>query len=493
MTDNIFSLESKRYETPGQALNTAIRLRTKTISFSNYQDFLKCAICPERPAPESAACQEFKQENVDANISKKITEAGLDKKSDTDRCFKGVHSYDSLKAATELFLMLYACSSVRIDITREQPNALDTVRLDGDFENEKKRLGWEIDTPADLMDKLKNLVDQYFDGNPQLPYLKRILNNLNLQTGLKSIFCDDSNLVIDNRVNNPCMIELIWSYWHEEGMLAQAINAISLRFQNKKMSSRDPLANLTLSPLRPLSNLLWGYIQDEHNRLSMQRRAYEYDHEYGLTLIGKAVPVLQTADSRSKFIEAFHNLLNRCMIFFKEENNKLMVPDPFPLLNALKEVHMLLAEGAHNQFGDLPFQARVEMLMQQWLLSRPEMHEFLGRRPMMPYREGWMSAVDALKTIQGWTDVSAMHFSDLGVFGEQILLSIRYGDWNNVNDAEEARNWALYWRSEIQSYAHAYRIATGVDLANPVVNGKVDATKPSVHLSRRLEMQLQRR
>ena len=69
-----------------------------------------------------------------------------------------------------------------------------------------------------------------------------------------------------------------------------------------------------------------------------------------------------------------------------------MIADGFPLLNALKEVHLLLAEGAHNQFGDLPWTARVEMLIQQWLLARPEMREFLQGR-----------AHGALHRSRGWT------------------------------------------------------------------------------------------
>jgi hypothetical protein len=303
-----------------------------------------------------------------------------------------------------------------------------------------------------------------------------------------NIFCGDY------LSDTPCLMELIWSYWHEEGMLVQTLNAISLRFQNRKSSIKDPLANLTVDPLRPLSNFLWGYIQDEQHRLTLQRRVYEYDHEYGLSLVGKAVPSLQSADSRSKFLESFHNLLHKCLCFFKEENNKMMIPDAFPLLNAIKEVHLLLAEGAHNQFRDLPFQARAEMLMQQWILAHQEMREFLGRRPMIPYTERWMAAVDAMKSLQGWTDVSVMHFNDLGVFGEKIILSIRYGNWNDVCDAEEARNWALYWRDKIQSYVHAYRTVTGVDLSSSQVVGRSDlvAVKPSILLSRRLALQLSR-
>ena len=43
----------------------------------------------------------------------------------------------------------------------------------------------------------------------------------------------------------------------------------------------------------------------------------------------------------------------------------------------------MLAQGAHNQFGDLPSTARQEMLMQQWLLARPEFREFLPTRIMV--------------------------------------------------------------------------------------------------------------
>ena len=95
------------------------------------------------------------------------------------------------------------------------------------------------------------------------------------------------------------------------------------------------------------------------------------------------------------------------------------------------------------------------------------MREFLQSRPMVPYKEAWMGQVDTMKTLQGWSDVTVTHFRDLGVYGEQILLSIRYGDWIDVNDENSAKNWARYWRPEIQGYLHAYRAVTGVDLTNP--------------------------
>jgi hypothetical protein len=331
-----------------------------------------------------------------------------------------------------------------------------------------------------------------------LPYLKGIVETLLGSGGSAKVevlpYC---NGVLMHRFTCPSLIELIWSYWLEEGMLVQTMNAISLRFQNRRSSNRDPLATLEIDPLRPLNNLLWGYIQDEQNRLSIARRAYEYDHHYGLKLIGKAVPRIDSVDSRSKFIETFHNLLYRASTFYQEEANLTMRPDGFPLLNALKEAHLLLAEGAHNQFGDLPWTSRAEMLMMQWLLFRPEMREFLRGRPMVPYSEHWMGAVDAMKKLQGWTDTPISQFRDLAVYGEQILLSIRYGDWSAVNDQDQARNWARYWRPEVQGYTHAYQSATGVDLT-ATLSDPARLTEryvqPSLHLNRRLaEQQTQAR
>ena len=270
----------------------------------------------------------------------------------------------------------------------------------------------------------------------------------------------------------------------------QTTNAITRRFQNVRGASpHDPLANLEVDPLRPLNNLLWGYVQDEQNRLSVVRRNYEYDHHYGLRLDGRAVQGMTPADSRSKFLEAFHNLLRLCTTFFKQDDDTTIKADAFPVLNALKEVHLILTEGQHNQFGDLVSTARIEMLMQEWLLGRPEFREFLPTRLSVAYPEPWMDRVDAMKKLQGWTDTSVLHFRNLGLFGEQILLGIRWGFWSDVQEPEQAFNWARIFRPQIQGYIHAYRAVAGVDLAAEMVDTQVDATMPSTLLRRRLAAQ----
>jgi len=104
-----------------------------------------------------------------------------------------------------------------------------------------------------------------------------------------------------------------------------------------------------------------------------------------------------------------------------------------------------------------------------------------------------MGAVDSMKRLQGWTDTTITHFHDLAVTGERILLSIRYGDWVNIeNIQEQARNWARYWKPEIQLYMHAYQTVTGVDLMADVVDSRDAAIRyvqPSMLLQRRLSQQ----
>ena len=69
-----------------------------------------------------------------------------------------------------------------------------------------------------------------------------------------------------------------------------------------------------------------------------------------------------------------------CCVFYKEDDDTTVIADGFPLLNALRETHLLLAEGAHNQFGDLPSTARAEMLMHA-VAAGPAGDARLPRRP----------------------------------------------------------------------------------------------------------------
>ena len=434
-----------------QALWVAIRARTHAISFNRYREFISRVLRWEE------------NERFPEAIERRVKDLGTH--------LRGVGAYQVLKTATEIFLLMEC--GVRLDLC-------DAERLN--LLEEDSRLGEAL-----TAEQISARLSEYLGRPPQLPYIRRVVEAAFPEYEHATRGRDR---VLTARINEPCLLELIWSYWHEEGMLMQTINALSQRFQNIRAPGiRDPLSNMEIDPLRPVNNLIWGYIQDEVNRLSVSRRAHEYAHGLGATLLGRAVHGLPAADVRSKFFEALHSLLYQASVFFKEDMQTTVLADGFPLLNALKEVHLILAQGAHNQFGDLPWTARAEMLLSQYILSRPEVRDFLQSRVMVPYREAWMPQVDAMKTLQGWSDVTITHFRDLGVYGEQLLLSIRYGDWINVDDENSAKNWARYWKPELQGYWAAYRAVTGIDLTNPEM---VDATPPALLLKRRLAMQQQR-
>jgi hypothetical protein len=452
-----------------QVLWTIIRNRTNAIAFRRYKQFIDGVMCG------GTELRGYAGSGLRLN-------------------FTGTQAYQVLKQATDAFLM-QECGVV--DVTPE--GFLDPVLVERELETgsleaqrflEQEPRRYSRTTPV-TVEELKAMRSLYYeqlrdDGAVALPYLKIIRDRLS-DVPLKGPNETLANCygILRSRLTGPLAMELIWSYWHEEGMLVQTLNAILARFQNRRLvEGRDPLARLDLDPLRPLANLFWGWAEDESHRLTVRRRAFEYDHEYGLTLLGKAMPERRTVDTRSRFIESFHTLLHSCYLFFKEDDDTTVLADGFPLLNALRETHLILSEGAHNQFGDLPSAARAEMMIMQWLLARPEMREFLGGRVMVPYEEEWMDRVDTMKQIQGWTDTTVTHPRDLGVFGEQILLSIRYGNWSVINDPQQAANWARYWRPEIQRYTHAYRATTGIDLTE-----KVDATVPAYLLQRRLVAQ----
>ena len=471
--------------TPDQVLWAIIRNRTNAISFKNYSAFINDIMCGDQ-----------------------LTDHHARRVRGVTTVFRGVDAYELLRVATDAFLMhevgvvdptgvVKKDFEGRATLNPSHSSTFEDIEriandpsLDLSFgPGEQQRLGLSRIT----LSQLKDMRNQYYQSldhelKTVLPYLSVIRDRL-ADIPLKPATETPPNCygILKSHLLGPLAIELIWSYWNEEGMLVQTLLAILARFENRKIrAGTDPLARFDLDPLRPMSNLLWGWIQDEYRRLTVRRRALEYDHEYGVKLLGRAAPADERVDARSKFLESFHNLLFLAHVFYKEDDDTTVIADGFPVLNALRETHLLLAEGAHNQFGDLPSAARGEMLIMQWLLARPEMREFLGGRPMVPYEEDWMDRVDSMKLMQHWTDVSITHFRDLAVFGEQILLAVRYGNWGLANDPQAAANWARYWRPEIQRYVHAYRSATGVDLTE-----RKDATVPGVLLRRRLVLQRQ--
>ncbi|HAD12475.1 MAG TPA: hypothetical protein DCF33_08555 [Saprospirales bacterium] len=337
---------------------------------------------------------------------------------------------------------------------------------------------------------LKDMAGGY-SLNP-LPYYQT------LQDTLSEMLCcnhdeKDSDCVelVRSKRNGFMAIELIWSYWTEQAMLVQAMGAVGLRYQNiRGLHAVEPMMRFDTSPLLPLSDLLWGFIQDEQHRTTLHRRTFEYQHAYNLTLKGRAVPRQIGVDNRSQFLSSFHNLLHQASLFYKEFDDKTRNADAFPLLIALRDVHLLLAEGNHNAYFNMTYTTRHEMLTMQYLFSQPEMQVFLGGRPMMPV-EPHIGALDTVKTIQGWDPMGTMHYYDLANTGEQILLSIRFGDWNmSMYDANDAGNWAIAFRTLISTYINAYRNVTMIDLSADAGRSTLEerAFQPSHLIERRIQL-----
>ncbi|HEY7768666.1 hypothetical protein [Longimicrobium sp.] len=468
----------------------AIAAHTDAISFDSYEQFIEDLLCNRTPGDYRDTQEEQVRSDPDSMLAKPGRDRMFTRMSEL-RHLPGGELYELLRTATEAFLLIH--TGVYPPVGMNTARAIGANSATGPVGDPYDRLNTGI-----RVNELESKLSAYL-GTSRNNYLHAIARQGALRIAESatepskynpppSPFCMDEGAF----VTRPLLLELIWNYWHEEAMLTQTTAAITRRFQNVRRAGPgpDPLGELELHPLRGLSGFLWGYLRDEPQRLTVARRAYEYSHQYGLTLWGKAVPSLGAADPRPRFLEAFHNLLRQAVRFYREDADTTVIADAFPVLNSIREVHLVLAEGAHNQFRDLPWTARVEMLMQQWLLARPEMREFLRGRQMVPYPEGWMGSVDAMKRLQGWGDTSVIHFRDLARFGERLLLSIRYGNWTEITSQDHAVAWLRYWKEEVQGYIHSYFTATGVNLSDDAVEvsnrADVRYVQPSYHLRNRL-------
>ena len=226
---------------------------------------------------------------------------------------------------------------------------------------------------AVIIDENQQLTHYLTDG--MLPYIENIVQRY--PDARRGDSCSD---IDPDLLTQPFPVELIWCYWHEEGSLVQSLYHILARFQNRRVAPGvDPLARFDLNPLRPLRQFIWSWAEDEVSRLTVRRRAAEYEFEYGLSMIGRAIPRQgRYVERRTQFLESFHTLLHEAHAFFRNDDDMTVNADAFGVLNALRDTHIVLSQGASNQFGDLPTEARAQMLIMQWVLAQPEMRDFLG-------------------------------------------------------------------------------------------------------------------
>lgn len=439
---NVTLDRSPTQPTLDEALWTAILERTHAISFRPYREFLHRVF----------ELDEHSDLRDAARSVGRRTELG------------SVGAYQVLKYVTEAFLLTHC--GVYIDHHRHGH------RYDHPDD------GWQHGHSREDMERR---LREYLGEPPRLPYLRRVIDAA-FPYFERDARGDDRLLFAG--IDHPLLIELFHEYWLEQGMMMQTIEAVSQRFQNiRSIGDRDALANLEIDPLRPLNTVLYAWDRAKPDRLTVQQRTLEYLYGYGLPLSTRGISRIRPAEVRSNFLDAYHNLLYRVTVFYKEDAQTTVISDAFPVLNALKEVHQVLSLGAHNSFFGTTFQARAETLMMQFMLARPEMRDFLQSRAMVTYEAAWMPQVDAMKTLQGSDDLSITYYNDLAVYGEQLLLSIRFGDWAAIDHEDSAKHWARIFKRVVLGFINAYRAVTGLDLTN---QNAIDATIPAPYAQQRL-------
>ncbi|MBV9947389.1 MAG: hypothetical protein JOZ69_11110, partial [Myxococcales bacterium] len=406
------------HPTKDDLLWTAIRDRCELMGFQNYREYIQRTL----ELPDDGF--------LSGGLSRRLGELGA----------RGLGVYRTVRELTELFV-LSECGSIPHDLPDK---GIERFRPD-------RRRSREIE---------EHLRHYLHDG--ELPYIDRVVKAAYPSLDARSAGLESLRSKV---FRHPLFLEL----WHEmsleHGMLMRTMAAISARFQNIYISGEnDGLSNYESSPLRPLSDFFWGWIDHEPMRLNANRRIQEYKHQYGPCALDGAASGIQAADVRTAFPDAFMNLMSLCEAFYQEDNQTTVIADAYPVLFGLRQVHQILAMGAGNTAPQLTFAARVETLMMQLMLAQPELRAFLRVREMVPYDEAWQASVDAMIDLQGWQQPSTTQHNDCAKFGEQILLSIRLADWT-AGDETNARNWLRQNREAIRRFMYAQRAISPVDLA----------------------------
>src|SRR5688572_19342601 len=230
--------------TDDAALWGAIRNRTAAIRGDRYSDFVTNVLCGEKPAGTAVCLEKDDRYQIDDVFKKDPNSIELSIEAKRRELLGstsgyGVDAYNLLKYATQAFLLLEA----GVVITNPRLSTDPTEELNDPVPGEASRLNENGDLSfAELETRLGT-----FLGNAPLPYIKRIVAALGAEPEVGSPFCQN---LLTSRFTCPSMLELIWSYWHEEGMLVQTMNAICMRFQNRRgPAQRDPLANLEIDAL----------------------------------------------------------------------------------------------------------------------------------------------------------------------------------------------------------------------------------------------------
>ena len=379
--------------------------------------------------------------------------------------FPNVDRYRLLKAATEVFLMIH-CGVDLDDFTRRRPGRGEPPAQPHGGAGRPR--GSRCATTSSRVAAGEG---EFLDVLPYLGLIRLQLRDVADRRAATTTTRPPQICygILAEKLTNPCFLELLWSYWHDEGGLVQTHerHQLAVPEPDRRPAGAGPAGRPGHRPAAPAQQPALGLRPGRSSTgSSTLRRAYEYDHQYGLVLVDQA----GAAGARRRLPVAVHRGVpqpaRRCAAeFYRQDDDTTVIADGFGVLNALKETHLLLTEGAHNQYGDLPWTARHEMLMYQWILARPEMREFLpdadhGRLPggVDGPGRGDEQAAGLVRHRRCCTSATSP------CSASSCCSASGSAPGRTVNEPEQAANWARYWRSEMQGYIHAYRAVTGVDL-----------------------------
>src|SRR5262245_17217504 len=185
----------------------AILNHTEVLSFNHYLRFMEMVFCNER---DLSGLPPFEQTRF---LQKEALGRGLLTRRllpfiDTD-------AYRLLKVATEAFVMVN-CGIMA------SPRPFFDSRDSGYFARR------DVPFPTNGLDSLftTDYLTQVTGGGagaltlPYLAVIRRKLGDIDINIGPFQFSADQSSEcygILQEKLTNPCLLELIWSYWHEEG------------------------------------------------------------------------------------------------------------------------------------------------------------------------------------------------------------------------------------------------------------------------------------
>ena len=354
-----------------------------------------------------------------------------------ERIVDRVSAYDVLKTATELYMMA-ECGLLPDETLMTQIEKLGTdagaapARRASAADRELKKLrAMEGNVQGRNKNDVGKLKSSYLSKLSRtievVPYYQLIIERLE-DRPLKPDFVTDGAWdygILRDAATRPPMIELIWSYWHEEGML-RADDGRDARAvpEHEDPGGHDPLAEVRHRSAASAEQPLWGWIQDESDRLTVPRRAYEYDHEYGCRCWAARCRPMRPRRRRSQVPARRSTTCSSVReVFYKQDDDTTVIADGFPVLNALQGGAHAARRGSAQPVRR-PAMGRARRDADRAVDAGAPGDARVPRRADHGRLRG---AVDGPgrpdEADAAVDDITITHFRDLGVFGEQILLS----------------------------------------------------------------------